>query len=194
MRVRRLDLGLVLLWCLTSLLACPEPEADAEVEPQQRSVCDAEGNLVQKAPAQRPYCYDNVAYGPDDERLDRCFFRGELSVCAPLWNLTEPTPAGPYECRCNDARNLDEVYLTVYVDIPDAGNCEAALEAACPVEPLEPAACKQPAVGGCGPVRDEPGRWTCQCAGSGQLQDIRHEACDRALALACPTPTPTPTP
>ncbi|MEY4551578.1 MAG: hypothetical protein RL685_7773 [Pseudomonadota bacterium] len=97
MRVRFLKLGPVLLWCLTGLLACPEPEGDAEVDPQQPSVCDAEGNLVQKAPAQLRSCSDNVAYGPDDERLHICFF-AERSVCARPWNRTEPTPAGPFDC------------------------------------------------------------------------------------------------
>jgi hypothetical protein len=185
MRARPCELLSVLLWCVTGLLACSEPEP--EVEPPPHSVCDAEGNLVQKSPAVLPSCYDNVAYGPDDERLHRCFFRGERSVCAPPWRRSEPTPAGPYECTCAVPRSRNDAYLTVVVDIPDAGNCETALETACPFDPLE-AACKQAGVGGCGPVRGEPGRWTCQCEGGEVLHDIRREACASALTLACPAP------
>lgn len=126
----------MLLWCCTSWLGCPEPEADLEL-PQQSVVCDAPGNLVQKTPPSLPpFCYENVAYGPDDERLHRCFFRGERPVCGPYWQHGEPTPAGSYDCTCNVPGSRDEAYLTVVVEIPDAGNCESALDTACPLAPV----------------------------------------------------------
>ena len=62
----------MLLGCSTlGALACPEPEAE-EVLEAPRLVCDAEGNLVQKAGILLPGCGFLAAYGPNDERRHRC--------------------------------------------------------------------------------------------------------------------------
>jgi hypothetical protein len=183
----RFELRLVLLWWFTGLLACPEPAATVE-PPAQRASCDAEGNLVEKSPAQPVGCYDNQTYGLDDDRLNRCYFRGERGVCAPYWQSGDPTPAGPYACTCNARLNRDHAFLAQSVEIADAGDCQSALERACPFDPLEPAACDQAEVGVCGPVRGELGRWTCQCQGSTELHDVRSDSCDGAITVACAAP------
>lgn len=187
MRPLRSGISPVLLCCVTSLLACPESGTPTD-PPQPRLSCDAEGNLVQKSPVPPIFCYDNQTYGLDDTRLDQCYFRGERPVCAPRWSSGDPTPAGPYACTCNVPRSRNYAFLAKSAEIADAGDCESALETACPFDPQEPAACDRPALGVCGPVRGELGRWSCQCEGSEELHDVFGESCVTALGLACAAP------
>ncbi|MEY2935577.1 MAG: hypothetical protein RL033_6326 [Pseudomonadota bacterium] len=56
----------------------------------------------------------------------RCRFQGP-PICG--WRDGMPTPPGDYLCNCEHAFSLE---------IEGAGNCEAALEAACGVDLPEP--------------------------------------------------------
>jgi len=175
----------MLLGCSTlGVLACPEPEAEAVLE-TPRLVCDAEGNLVQKAGILLPGCGFLAAYGPNDERRHRCTFRGERPVCGLSWSPDDPTPAGPYACTCNVPSSRDAVLLPYSVNIPDASDCEAALDAACEVDRQAPAPCSIDYTGKCWPAENEPGRWTCQCEGSDEVHDVRNEVCTTAAFLTC---------
>jgi hypothetical protein len=112
----------VSLWCVTVLLACQE--AVTPVEPvAERIECDAGSSVPQNvSPASWPACYSG-ADSTDNPRRYGCAWVG-VSACTPRWLAGAVTPSGRYHCNCD--------FNTV--DVADAGNCEAALEAACGID------------------------------------------------------------
>ena len=153
-----------LLRTLVIALSCREPEL-----PEARLADDATATGDS-----RPYCSAQENYADEPAHRYVCLYQG----AGLSWREGDPTPSGPYSCRCDD--ELEDVLVSA--------DCTDALARSCNVDPTNPAV---PSCSGdsdnsyCLPVRGEPTAWMCICAPWEERRSVSADTCEEALFRQC---------
>jgi hypothetical protein len=188
MRTHGFGLTAALCCALMALSACPAMEGgqtgDEGSDRTQSSSGTVDGDVF-------PYCHRNV-YGPEGQRqagtcrtTDERYLAGELR-----WTPEQPTPAGPYECSCDDVRADTEER----VEISDALDCDDAMTRSCGPD-TTPQSCGINNAGSsaqCWAIPDSVGSWQCRCSADQSYFPVTAQDCVSAVFSSCPTTCASP--